>query len=495
MKLTKLYTISIILALGVVSSCNEDEFLNKLPIAQSVEGDFPNTEKDAILATNGVYNTLRIWNINEGGFPILNIVSDDQLKGTSPSDGGGIAPYDDFTYTQTEGSMDRWWRTLYQGIRRANLVISALPTIDMDEELKNRLEGESRFLRAYFYSILVRAYGDVVKVTEVNASFDLLRSPKEEIYSEIIFPDLMFAAENLPVRSDYATEDAGRITEGAVKALLARLYLFRGEFGMAETYAMEVINSMEYDLEADFADAHSVVGEYGVEAVFEIGAIASDFGNGGHQYGNTQAVRGTPNKGWGFGRPAYSLITDWDMSDPRMDQSIIFLGETIDGITISGDGQTPDTTYENSVIVEIEVYNQKVWTPGTNTEESFGHNKRIIRFSDVLLMAAEALNENDNPTEALVHLNRVRQRARNGNPGILPDITTTDKTQLRQVIYDERRFELAFEGLRFWDLVRTGRASTVLGPLGFQSNKNELFPIPQAEIDISEGRITQNTGY
>jgi hypothetical protein len=123
------------------------------------------------------------------------------------------------------------------------------------------------------------------------------------------------------------------------------------------------------------------------------------------------------------------------------------------------------------------------------------YHRRIIRYADVLLMAAEALNENDKPAQALVYLNMVRERARQGNSSILPDVIVTEKNALRDKIMFERRQELALEGLRFWDLVRTGRAPEVLGPLGFVEGKHELLPIPQPQIDISQGVITQNPNY
>src|SRR6185436_19383181 len=114
---------------------------------------------------------------------------------------------------------------------------------------------------------------------------------------------------------------------------------------------------------------------------------------------------------------------------------------------------------------------------------------------DVLLMAAEALNENGKSAEALLQLNKVRVRARAGNIGILPDIAQTDKALLRDIIFNERRHELAMEGHRFWDLIRTGRAVAVLGPLGFLEGKHELLPIPQSEVDLSQKRIQQNPGW
>jgi starch-binding outer membrane protein, SusD/RagB family len=209
-----------------------------------------------------------------------------------------------------------------------------------------------------------------------------------------------------------------------------------------------------------------------------------------------QGVRGTPNRGWGFNRPTIDLINAFEVDDPREDKTVIFLNEVIDGITIQGDGGTPDETKDgNGVVIEIETYNQKVWTPGNNVPTQFDHNRRILRYADILLIAAEAANENNKPTQALDYLNEVRGRARNGNGAILPDRTETDKDLLRDLILFERRVELAMEGHRFWDLVRTGNAAAVLGPLGFTPNKDELLPIPQSEMDLTQNAWEQNPGW
>jgi hypothetical protein len=207
-------------------------------------------------------------------------------------------------------------------------------------------------------------------------------------------------------------------------------------------------------------------------------------------------VRGTPNRGWGFNRPSLDLRDAFEPNDPREQGTIIELGDVIDGIEIQGDGQTPDEiTDENGNVVQVESYNRKVWIQGTSTDTQYGHNRRLIRYADVLLMAAEALNENNKPGEALIHLNEVRERARQGDSSILPDITETNKAALRDIIMHERRVELALEGHRFWDLVRTGRAPDVLGPLGFEEGKHELLPIPQSEIDLSQGTLNQNDNW
>jgi len=490
-----LYKITAIIFFLFTISCSDD-FLEKPPLSQTTEGLFPATANDALLATNGAYNSLRQWNLNTGGFPLLDIMTDQVTKGSSAGDGAATAVFEDFSFDAFDPAMERWYATLYQGIRKSNLVILEVPKINMDEDLKTRYVAEARYLRAYFYSILVRAFGDAVLVLEINPPLDLTRTDANIIWDDVIIPDLEFAVENLPEKSDYAAEDLGRVTRGGAKALLARLYLYLGDFPLAQQYAEEVINSGQYSLEPDFEDAFNVESEGGVESVWEVPALPFGFGDGGNQYANTWGIRGTPNRGWGFGRPAYPWIIEMQNNeDPRLDASVIFLGEVLDGVEILGDDATTDTTRVDGQIVEIECYNQKVWTPGTTTQESFGHNQRIIRYADVLLMAAEAANENGSPNVALSYLNQVRARARAGNTDILPDITATDRATLRLLIEDERNYELAFEGLRYWDLVRTDRASTILGPLGFVEGKHELFPIPQSEIDISQRRITQNPNY
>ncbi|MFT5861211.1 MAG: hypothetical protein ACI865_003333 [Flavobacteriaceae bacterium] len=488
---------SILFLFGIVFFGACDDFLERPPLAQATEGNFPSSSADAVLATNGVYNMMRSWNLHSGGFPILDIMTDQATKGTNPGDGSSTAPFENFSFDAFDGAFQRWYVEMYEGIRRANLAINEVPKITMDTVLQGRLIAESRFLRGYFYSVLVRGFGRVPIVLDVNPELDLLQSASDEIWDDLVILDLEHAARHLPERSEYDNEDMGRITKGTAKGLLARIALFRGDFESTKKWTEEVIASGQYDLEPDFSDVFTSENEAGLESVWEIPALPFNFGEGGNQYANTLAVRGEPNRGWGFGRPAYSWITTMlNNEDPRLESSVIFLGEELDGTTIVGDGPTPDTTYnDQNVIIEIECYNQKVWHPGELAEESFGHNKRMIRFADILLMAAEANNELGNASLALEYLERVRARARSGNAAILPEVTTTDQAALRLAIEEERNFELAFEGLRYWDLVRTGRAKDILTPLGFVDGKHQLMPIPQSEIDITEKRMTQNPLY
>lgn len=494
----KIAHILILGSLMILAGC--EDFLDVGLENQLTQESFPVNQADALLATNAVYSTLRNWHYHSGGYPILDIMSDDSHKGSNPADQlNTIGPYDNFTHVPTQDGLDRWWATLYLGIKRANVVIEKVPVIPMDETLRNRYVGEARFLRSLFYFDLVRAWGGVPIVTTTTPPLQLARSSSADVYN-LIEQDLLYAIQHLPEKSLYPATDLGRASRGAAKALLARVYLFRrdvskNDFQNAEKYALEVIQSAEFDLEPNFEDANGKNGEHGVESVFEVGAMETE-GNVGNQYANTQGVRGTPNRGWGFNRPSLNLRYSFEENDPRLKLTIIDLNDVIDGILILGDGTTPNETFdEQGNLIEVECYNRKVWIPGTSTNTQFGHNRRLIRYSDVLLMAAEALNENNKPGDALIHLNRVRERARHGNNNILPEITVTDKDQLRDLIIAERRVELALEGHRFWDIVRTGKAPQVFGPLGFVQGKHELLPIPQNEIDISQGILTQNPNW
>jgi hypothetical protein len=474
-----------------------EDILQKNPQGELTQESFPVTAEDALLATNAAYTTLREWYYNSGGYPILDIMSDDAAKGSNPNDQlATVGPYDNFQHTPTQDGLDRWWTTIYEGIKRANVVIVKVSEIQMDTSLGNRYVAEARFLRGLYYFDMVRAWGGVPKVTTLNPPLKLVRSTEQEIY-DLIESDLLYAVGQLEEKSDQDASDIGRATKGAAKALLAKVYLFQKDYVNAEKYLLEVIQSEEYGLEPVFTDASGVNGENGSESIFEVGALQVDgTENGGNQYANTQGVRGTPNRGWGFNRPTLDLRYAFEPGDPRLKGTIIDLGDTIDGVTILGDGSTPDETRdEEGTLIEIECYSRKVWIPGTNTITQWGHNRRILRYADVLLMAAEVLNENDKPSQALVYLNEVRERAREGNNTILPDITVTDKDELRDLIIEERRHELALEGHRFWDLVRTGKAEEILGEMGYVSGKHELLPIPQTEIDISQGSLIQNPNW
>ncbi|MBU6343654.1 MAG: RagB/SusD family nutrient uptake outer membrane protein, partial [Bacteroidetes bacterium] len=244
---------------------------------------------------------------------------------------------------------------------------------------------------------------------------------------------------------------------------------------------------------AKYSDNFLLSGENGVESIFEIQAAAlptqQAASEGASPYNMVQGVRGVPNLGWGFNRPSDNLIAAYEPGDPRREATILYVGEVLpDGSAVVKD---------NPEIVG-ERFNQKAWVPNhPGLQDNGPGNIRILRYADILLLTAEAMNENNKSAEALVYLNKIRKRARGTSPIFLQDITLTDKDALREKIYKERRVELAMEQHRWFDLLRWGRAETVMTALGkpFVANKHELLPIPQTEVDLTEGKIRQNPGY
>lgn len=477
-----------ILLLLVVSSCESP--LDRTPKADFTLENFFQTEDHAILATNAVYNQLRNWEVHVFSFiGMTDIISDDSDKGSIPGDAFFLSELDDFSFNATNVAPLSVWNGYYTGIFRANLAIANIPDIDMDPALRERLIGECQFLRGYLYFKLVRWFGDVPLITEpFPEDFNIPRSPAAEVYAQII-KDLEDAMGALPTRSQYAAADVGRVTSGAAMGLLAKVYLTLGDFAKAADFATDVIESGEYDLYPDYSQLFSRAAENSEESLFEVQAAAFEEGGGGSQYNEVQGVRGTPNLGWGFNRPSDDLVSAYEPGDPRREATVLYVGEVLP------DGS--DIVQDNPAVVG-ERYNQKAWVPEHPGGNGNGPgNIRILRYADVLLIAAEALNEEGSPNLALGYLNQVRARARGNSTTLLPDITTTDQAELREIIWRERRVELALEQHRWFDLVRQGRAASVMQALGFnfQEGKHELFPIPQQEIDLSANTLTQNPNW
>ena len=448
-------------------------------------------EEHAIWATNAVYNSLREYDVHVFHFiGMTDIVSDDADKGSIPDDAAFLNDLDNFSLDAGHVSPESVWRGYYRAIYRANLAIENIPPIEMDGALKQRLVAECRFLRAYFYFNMVRWFGDLPLISQAlqPGEYEQLRSPKADVYA-LIISDLEAAINGLPEKSAYQSDETGRATKGAAKGLLAKVYLTLGDFANAEKYALEVIQSGEYELFPNYTTLFQPAGENSSESVFEVQAAAFETGGGASQYNQVQGVRGSPNLGWGFNRPSDDLVAAYEPGDPRREATILNVGEVLpDGSGIVQDN--PDMFNER--------YNQKAWVPPhPGFQENGPGNIRLLRYADVLLMAAEAANENSKPADALLYLNMVRARARGQSSFILPDITETDKDLLRQIIWHERRVELAMEQQRWFDLVRQGRAAEVMQAVGkdFVAGKHELFPIPQKEIDLGGGRILQNNGY
>lgn len=463
--------------------CNDD-FL-EIPLEDAVPAEeFFVTQEHAVEAVNQIYAYQIEWFTS--GFPytgVLQIPSDDSDKGSNPGDAAFLNDFNNFTFNSSAFLFDNYWSGQFRGINFANQVLVNVPDINMDDALKTRLLAEARFFRGYHYFNLVRAFGGVpiYDTLPEDGVYNIPRNTVDEVY-DFLIADLTAAGEDLPV--SYSGADIGRATRGAAKGFLAKVYMYRGDWAQVLSLTEEV-KGLGYDLFPDYYQFFRPDNEYNVESIFEVQSTADGNCQADSQYGQHQGVRG--QFGWGFNSPSEDLVNAYEPGDLRMDATILFVGETTPEGDLITAGNNPDNPTR---------YNQKVYIPDAdhrrnNCRQNADANLKVLRFADILLMNAEANNELGNAAAALESLNRIRSRAG------LDDINTTDQNALRMAIWRERRVELALEGDRFLDLVRQGRAGEVLRAHGtqFTDGIHELFPIPQNQINLSNGVLEQNHGY
>ena len=489
-------SLSVLLLFLAATACQKD-FLDRRPPGDLTFEEFFKTAEQAEQAVNAVYEQFRSFDcVGLSYLACTDVLSDDADKGSTANDAPLMNDLDNFTFDPTNPFIGPVYKGYYRAIARANVAIENIPNVDMDAPTRDRLVGECKFLRAYSYFLLVQWFGDLPVITKTlqgDEYYAQTRQPREEVYAQIE-TDLREAAAVLPEKNEYAARDKGRASKGAAKGLLAKLYMLKKDFPQAEQVCLEIINSNKYSLLAKYRDNFLKVGENGAESIFEFQAVALETqqaaGPGSSPYNMVQGVRGDPNLGWGFNRPSDNLVAAYENGDPRREATIIYVGEVLP--------DTPGTLVLDNIEIINERYNQKAWVPShPGLQDNGPGNIRIIRYADILLLAAEALNENGKPGEALIYLNQVRKRARGTTAIILPDVTVTDQAQLRERIYRERRVELAMEQHRWFDLLRWGRAEQVMTAVGknFVSPKHLLLPIPQTEVDLTSGKIQQNPGY
>ncbi|MEO6498211.1 MAG: RagB/SusD family nutrient uptake outer membrane protein, partial [Mucilaginibacter sp.] len=442
---------------------------------------FYKTAADADKAVNSMYGNMREWtNVSFAPIAIESVGSDDAEKGSSPSDASFFNNFDNFTASAGEGQINDFWIGKYKAINLANQILDNVPGIEMDGALKSRYLAEAKFVRAYYYFRLVRAFGDVplrLHVAIDASEYNIPRTPKAQIYAAIE-TDLNDAAAVLP--QSYPANQLGRITKGAALALHAKVAMYQQKWADVLNYSNQV-KGLGYSLFPNYYQMFRLANENCSESIFEIQCERID-GNpdaSNSQYSQVQGVRGVTGGGWGFNVPTQDLADAFEPGDPRRSGTIIFRGTiTPDGDAIAAEGDNP--RYNMKSYVPFSIY-----ISGYN--EGAQQNIRVIRYADVLLMNAEAANELGQADVALASLELVRARARQGDTGILPKVTTADKNALRNAIWHERRVELAMEYDRYFDVIRQGRALEVFGPKGWKANKNEVWPIPQNEIDLSVG--------
>jgi tetratricopeptide (TPR) repeat protein len=453
-----------------------------------VADDYFKTSADYEAALVGTYDVLQ-WNIYS--VMIGDIASDNSFcGGESATDVIGMQKIDDMIHVPNNDQLTSTWKWLYEGINRANYMIENKDKLDFSR--KAELYGEVHFLRAYYYFELVKIFGDVPLFTDsrltASDSNTLTRAPKASVYAQIE-KDLNDAIAVLP--AEKSTD--GRATAFTSHALLGKVYLYQDKFTEAADILEPLIGL--YTLPSSLQSVFYNSGQNGPESVFEVQHSKNsnwyDWGFPQGSEGSFAIIHHGPRgyngsvyaSGWSFNVPTQDLYDAYDVTDTRRGVAILDIEAWSESTGAEYSKGYEHTGYFN------HKYIPRAGLSGAQQELNYGINFRAIRYADVLLMAAEANSRKASPneTKAQNYLNQVRARAF-GNSS---KASSSTGATLTKEIWNERRLELAMEGHRFFDLVRTGEAAAKI--TGFVAGKHEVFPIPQTEIDISG--LTQNTGY
>ncbi len=445
-------------------------------------------DKQALQAINGTYNALAFTNPDNAIWVFGDVASDDAVKGGNPGDQAEITYIDVFNANSTNGIIINYWKFAYEAVARANNVIDKVPSVPMDDVLKNRIIGEAKFIRAYSYFNLVNVFGKVPLKLLPQLSQETIHVPLSEVSAiyQQIEKDLTDAATVLP--ESYNSAEIGRATKGAALAMLGKASLYQQKWSAALGYFQQVDALGIYHLLPQYANNFKLAYENSSESIFEIQHLANQNPGLGSQL--NQWFAPAAEGGYYFNAPTQSLVDAFEKSttgqvDPRLDASIGRDGQP----WLNGDLFSASWSPTGFL---TKKHQQPLSEVSAALKGDGDLNYIYLRYADLLLMKAEAFNENGNADSARANLNKVRQRARasfNGTPpaDLLADITTLDKNQLATAIRNERRVELAQEFHRYFDLMRWGKtvAETALG-VDFNYDTKRYFPIPQKESDANQ---------
>ena len=486
---------AIIAASTMLCSCSD--FLNREPWDSIDTSKSMEQADDAIAAVNGAYQPLQWAKLYNMRMWTLDIVAGNSVVGAGGgTDGIETVDLANFIATPDNAGVVDIWRGPSPGILRCNFVIKNVKDMNIDTALKNRCLGEAYFLRAHYYFILVRLFGGVPLITEPQETGTDLkpkRATKEQVY-DLIISDLNNAIKMLPVKSSYSATDLGRASRDAALGMLAKVYLTLGNDYQKVVDLCEEVEALGYQLNADYSDNFNPQKKNGQESLFEVqyyGKTNYDFWSNENQASWLSAFMGPRNSnmvagGYGWNQPTAEFVAQYEPGDLRKDKTILYEGcPTFDGINYRSSYSTTGYNVRKFLV-------PKSISMDFNTSPA---NFVVLRFADILLMKAEALNELGRTTDAEEPLYEVRKRA-----GLInrADIEGLSRDEMREKIIHERRIELAFEGERWFDLVRlkNNYALNFLRSIGKLNvtEKHLLFPIPQEEIEAN-GNLTQNPGY
>ena len=468
-------------------------------LQEDLQGTYSNatfykTEAHAMLAVTAVYNSASFVSTDNDLWVFGDVASDDATKGGLAGDQSDIQFIDEFTYSNNNGALEKFWKHYYEGISRANYLLYYGPDIQMDDIIKNRILGEAKFLRAYFYFNLVNIFGDIplklnppLNENEINKS----KSPSTVVYAQIE-KDLQEASNVL--EATYTGADVGRATKGAALGLLAKALLYQQKWEEALAAISAVDALALYSLEKVYKNNFTDSTQNNTESLFEIQHLSNQSPKLGSHL--NQYFSPPKDNGYYFNVPLQNFVSEFEqtnagVADPRMDYTVGRTGQK----WVNGEEFDPSWSPTG--------YLQRKQIQPLKEEPIIGDaslNYVYLRYADLLLMKAEALNELGRALEALDPLNTVRERARESYlydkdldgfgaipVDLLPEITSTDQQTIRNAIRHERRVELGFEFHRYFDLMRYGQpaADAALSGTGFNYTKNRYFLIPQSELDTN----------
>ncbi len=491
----KYLKISLIIALSFAFVQCSDDFLDKTQPDTINTGNYPTNANELVTLVNGAYQPLQWPKLYNLRMWTTDIFAGNSIVGAGGGeDGIETTNLSNFvTNSSNEGVLDLW-RGPWPGILRTNIVLSVAPGLDIEEDIKNRSMGEAYFLRAHYYFILVRFFGDVPLITEPqNSNSDLYpsRTAANMVYAQII-SDLENAVALLPVKQEYPDADKGRASKGSAIGMLAKVHLTLGNWQEVVDLTTD-LEGMGYSLNENYADNFRTDTENSNESLFEVQYVANagyDFWSNENQSSWTSPFMGPRSSGlvagaYGWNQPTQEFVNNYEEGDLRKDVTILYEG----GPEFDGQQYSPSWSFTG--------YNVRKFLVPVSVSPSFDNsplNFPVLRYSDVLLMKAEALNELGQTTLAETPLNEVRNRAG------LDDVTSgLSQADFRNAVIKERRVELAFEGQRWFDLIRVNNGQYGLDFLHSIGKTNAdqhhlLLPIPQIERDRNPN-LTQNPGY
>ena len=451
-------------AVAGLTACQKD-FLELKPLSQPNVDNFYTTSNDFNNAVNGAYDALQSSTQYGGDYNTIIETRSDNVLDNDPSSGSGLRyNIDRFIEPTTNSVLRDTWGSLYTGINRCNLILDKIDAIPMDATLKARYKGEAQFIRALSYFNLVRLWGKVPLVLTAGTTTEARSYTRNEIADvyAAIEKDLTAAATGLPV--SYTGNDIGRATSGSAKGLLGKVYVTEKKYDLAVNTLKELVNGTTYQLLSNIADVFAVTNKNNLELLFSVKyKKGGSLGEGhGSWYGTSIGDNIEPSL-----RAAYSA------SDKRLPLTV----------------QVPVPTSINAV--PRKFYDE------LSTTNDVGNDFPVLRFADVLLLYAEALNEVGYQAngEAFTVLNRIRTRA---GVSSYTAAQLATKEAFRTATINERRLELALENDRWFDLIRTGTAVEAIKVTGITMPAYRVYyPIPQSEIDVYNNKTTfpQNEGY